>query len=48
MLEILKSKSVIIFIVIVLGATYMSTFSETKLEENNIKTEQVYINTNLK
>jgi len=46
MKEMLKSKSVIMFIVMVLGITFLSTSHEVKLEQENNMSEQ-YISMNI-
>lgn len=37
MVELLKSKSMIVVIILVLGVSFASTINETTLDENNTK-----------
>lgn len=48
MKELLKSKTIILFVVIVLGATFLSTDYNVRLEEENSILDDNYISMNLK
>ena len=48
MKELLKSKTIILFIVIVLGVIFLSTDYNVRLEEENSILDENYISMNLK
>lgn len=48
MKELLKSKSIILFAVIVLGVTFISTSHNIKLEKENNILDENYLSMNLK
>lgn len=48
MLDMLKSRTVIMFIVLVLGVTFLSTSYDVKLEKDNQKMDENYITMNIK
>ena len=47
-MELIKSKGMVIFLVIVLGVTIISSINTKKYDEKNKKIEENYISVNLK
>ena len=47
-MELIKSKGMVIFLVIVLGVTIISSINTKKYDEKNKKIEENYISINLK